>query len=179
VTAWGGEHRRCSRSFLSEHGPDLFLSPPAPEIGVIFMMDRGHSVRAKTGRRRECCRIVAIRSRHSTASKWPHAQKVGPAPRCRAKVGRRKSSVTGATGNLPESATNSKLQPEACLKPDWLSPHPPARKSPTRLAPLWFDIRSEVTLLGNHHSRCRLEPLETQPRADSDPGGPSCRLAGG
>ena len=44
--------------------PISSVCPPAPEIGAIFFtMDRGHSVRAKTGRQHESCRIVAIGSR--------------------------------------------------------------------------------------------------------------------
>src|SRR5258708_21860083 len=35
-------------------------SPPAPEIGAISTTDHGHSLRVKTGRQHESCRIVAI-----------------------------------------------------------------------------------------------------------------------
>jgi hypothetical protein len=50
-------------SFLDEHGPDLFLSPPAPEIGATFTIDSWPFREGKEGPKHEFYRIVAIRTR--------------------------------------------------------------------------------------------------------------------
>jgi hypothetical protein len=80
-----------SRSFLSEHGPDLFLSPPAPEIRVIFTMDRGHSVRAKTAANTNSLELLQlVTPQQRLLANGPRSEN-RPRERCRAKVGRRKA----------------------------------------------------------------------------------------
>jgi hypothetical protein len=57
----------CVRSFLDEHGPDLFLSPPAPEIGVTCMIDSWPFRERKDGPQTRilshCCNPDARRAR--------------------------------------------------------------------------------------------------------------------
>ena len=88
------------------------ISSSAPQplrSGPFFIMNRGHSVRAKAGRQHESCRIVAIRSPTPTpaATDPRSAQKIGPAG-CRAKV--REELRHRSNRNLPESATTNKLR---------------------------------------------------------------------
>jgi hypothetical protein len=87
-----------SRSFLSEQGPDLFLSPPAPEIGVIFTMDRGHSVRAKTAANTNSLELLQLG--HATATlacKWLALRKLAPR-KMQGQSREEESSIKGATG---------------------------------------------------------------------------------